>query len=476
MAQIGGEKAARRQNAGTRHIPTDAALVGTKGLAPRVDSRAEKLLPVYTCLSAKACLSLVTTVLVAIILYSLSPFPYMLNEYPRAPKIQSLAGQLDKMRKTLCERRRRERQRHQPDARMECQADNSAKNLEKGKNDGEDDILLQARPLPSPDFDADGQFASLKQLNNLPNTVSISSEAPDWRVPECKHKASVPIAYDFALRLEKYDLTILPATSIIIAFYNEYPTALQRTLHSILHRTPLQLIEEIILVDDGSTFPFITDDKAPQSLSQYVKTLPKVRLLRHQTRKGVTVARSTGIRAAKSHVFVILDSHVEVGYQWLEPLVARVASNPETIVFPVVDAVDYRTLEFKTSGVGCTLGLIWSVMEHGFVPLSPERLAYSPGAYRPSPTMMGSVFAADKNYFLEHGGYDEGMRFEGAENIELSLRQWQCGGRLECSPCSRVFHLFRSGADAQPVPLYSLLANKVRTMAVWMDEYGDLAW
>ncbi|KYF45789.1 glycosyltransferase, group 2 family protein [Toxoplasma gondii ARI] len=319
-------------------------------------------------------------------------------------------------------------------------------------------------------------FASFKQLNNLPNPVSISLEAPDWRVPECKHQASVPIAYDFALRLAKYDLTLLPAASIIIAFYNEYPTALHRTLHSILHRTPLQLLEEIILVDDGSTFPFITDDNAPQSLSQYVKTLPKVRLLRHQTRKGVTVARSTGIWAAKSHVFVILDSHVEVGYQWLEPLVARVASNPETIVFPVVDAVDYRTLEFKSSGVGCTLGLIWSVMEHGFVPLSPERLAYSPGAYRPSPTMMGSVFAADKNYFLQHGGYDEGMRFEGAENIELSLRQWQCGGRLECSPCSRVFHLFRSGADAQPVPLYSLLANKVRTMAVWMDEYGDLAW
>ncbi|CBZ53113.1 hypothetical protein NCLIV_029020 [Neospora caninum Liverpool] len=283
------------------------------------------------------------------------------------------------------------------------------------------------------------------------------------------------LVYGIAFRLAKYDLSLLPATSIIIAFYNEHPSVLYRTLHSILNRTPLQLLEEIILVDDGSTFPFTTDDKAPHALSKYLDTLPKVRLLRHQTRKGVTAARSAGIRAAKSRVFVVLDSHVEVGHQWFEPLVARVASNPETIVFPLVDAIDSRTLEFRNSGVGCSMGLIWSVMEHGFVPTSPERLAYSPGAYRPSPTMMGSVFAADKSYFLQHGGYDEGMRFGGAENIELSLRQWQCGGRLECSPCSRVFHLFRSAGDALPVPLYALLANKMRTMAAWMDEYADLA-
>jgi polypeptide N-acetylgalactosaminyltransferase len=93
----------------------------------------------------------------------------------------------------------------------------------------------------------------------------------------------------------------------------------------------------------------------------------------------------------------------------------------------------------------------------------------------PSPTMAGGLLAADRKYFFEIGGYDDGMEVWGAENLELSFRTWMCGGSLEFIPCSHVGHIFRHGHP------YNMTGEKgkndvngwncMRVAEVWMDDY-----
>ena len=49
-----------------------------------------------------------------------------------------------------------------------------------------------------------------------------------------------------------YPIDNLPKASIVISFYNEALSTLLRSVYSIVDRTPYQLIQEIILVDDFS--------------------------------------------------------------------------------------------------------------------------------------------------------------------------------------------------------------------------------
>lgn len=62
---------------------------------------------------------------------------------------------------------------------------------------------------------------------------------PDTRFPLCKNLTYSPLTY-------------LPKSSIIICFYNEAFSVLERNVVSILERTQSELIHEIILVDDYS--------------------------------------------------------------------------------------------------------------------------------------------------------------------------------------------------------------------------------
>jgi cellulose synthase/poly-beta-1,6-N-acetylglucosamine synthase-like glycosyltransferase len=80
----------------------------------------------------------------------------------------------------------------------------------------------------------------------------------------------------------QFDLDNLPRTSVVIVFYNEALSPLLRSIHSVLNRSPPQLLEEIILVDDGRCA--LSHKEAPSS-----STLSKTFFVRNITLHYITI-------------------------------------------------------------------------------------------------------------------------------------------------------------------------------------------
>jgi len=297
----------------------------------------------------------------------------------------------------------------------------------------------------------DGNKDPMKQ--HAFNEKVSNMQASDRDVPDTRHASCKNV---------KYDEATLPTTSVIVCFHNEARSTLLRTVRSVINRTPKHLLVEVILVDDASDWPIPEDFLA----------MEKVVGIKLDKREGLIRARTVGAQAARGEVLTFLDSHVEANEKWAQPLLTRIQQNYKYVVTPVIDLIDDSTFRYGASplvrgGFNWALTFKWKSLSRRFKRPHP----YDPAV---SPTMAGGLFSIHRKWFIELGTYDLGMDIWGGENLEISFRIWQCGGRLEIMPCSRIGHVFRKrhpydfpGGGIGNI----FLKNTLRAGVTWMDEY-----
>ncbi|CAH0703417.1 unnamed protein product [Spodoptera exigua] len=397
---------------------------------------------------------------------------------------------------------------------------------QKGKSDYYSKMMLKEKyakhlglkMTAQPDNSLDNQFGLIRNAEDVRirdsgysvhafNTL-ISQRIGNHRgLPDTRNKLC---------RIQKYTEK-LPKTSVIICFFNEHYQTLMRSVHSILDRTDMKYLKEIILVDDYSDIDglhdavqksvnelnnrmrkeeemietnnidvenvvdYINDDNnvVDKKTTERNKDVLSIRLLKTSKREGLIRARLYGAENSVGEVLVFLDSHIEVNIDWLPPLLARLAEgvDKETrfshrAVTPVIDVINADTFEYTASplvrgGFNWGLHFKWDNLPKGTLKTDEDFV-------KPikSPTMAGGLFAIYREYFNYIGKYDEGMHVWGGENLEISFRIWMCGGSLELIPCSRVGHVFRKrrpyGAGDK---VDFMLHNSMRMARVWMDDY-----
>lgn len=212
----------------------------------------------------------------------------------------------------------------------------------------------------------------------------------------------------------------------------------------------------------------VTEMRLAYAWTRVFMSAPQMRM--HE-RRGIVHARIAGAKAAQGSALVVLDSHVEVGKSFTtqhtrqptgESWLVRAAIGPrhrESRVNSLSTNTWHchgysrasqlhrhwvRWILISTSDHGdlyrCHLSFRWVVVEQAELTgkvSKPDPI--------PSPSMAGGLFTVDRQFFWDIGGYDEEFVAWGAENVEMALRTWMCGGRVECTPCAKTYHIYRKG-------------------------------
>mmetsp|Transcript_16595 Transcript_16595/g.29043 ORF Transcript_16595/g.29043 Transcript_16595/m.29043 type:complete len:488 (+) Transcript_16595:184-1647(+) len=310
--------------------------------------------------------------------------------------------------------------------------------------------------------DAPKEHAALRGAGKSSESTTSSTEVftgtfPHFPTPpEVRHQECVR---------KQYNLAALPHASLVIPYLNETWVQISATVGSLLAHSPLDLVDQILFIDDGNEEGWRHHDE--------LRALhPKVQVHRNEVRQGLIRAKVIGAALIDSPIIVFMEPHCVVVQEWLEPLLEQLAESSDhaTIVMPTLDIIPEKNFNQYMTANHHIGGFDWSLTFNWMALIENRNKSYHyPNPY-PTPALSGGIFGMWKDYWERSGTYDTNMTEWGGEHIEMSLRTWRCGGRIEIVPCSRMGHVFRA-KNPYVVHVPEVMKNTKRAALVWLDDH-----
>ncbi|NXO10373.1 GLT15 acetylgalactosaminyltransferase, partial [Oriolus oriolus] len=321
----------------------------------------------------------------------------------------------------------------------------------------------ESQPLSVPLQDGQGAAAGERPLGLdthgfnevLSERIALRRDLPEVRHPLCLQ--------------QKYHSS-LPTASVIICFHDEAWSTLLRTVHSIMDTAPKAFLKDIILVDDLSQ-----QGPLKSALSEYISKLDGVKLIRSNKRLGVIRGRMLGAARATGDVLIFMDSHCECQKGWLEPLLARLSSNRNSVVSPVIDVIDWKTFQYYHS-VGLHRGVFdWKLDFHWEpVPEHEEKVRQSPISPIRQCALLSSAAKLYSLVLFDNSALSSLPQANPITTLQLFfILTWLCGGSVEIIPCSRVGHVYRNHFPRAFPYEEAIVRNKIRIAETWLGSFKE---
>jgi mycofactocin system glycosyltransferase len=215
-----------------------------------------------------------------------------------------------------------------------------------------------------------------------------------------------------------------PAVSIVVPVHNR-ANGLVRCLHSLLTLDYPSSCLEIIVIDDGSTdqtaatLQFLAQQAAECNIT--------FRVIRHDERQGVALARNTGAAAASHAFLAYIDSDCVASPHWLAELIPAFQDERVSAVGGMIRALDCSSL----------LGRYEDVRSSLFMGQRVQRLHLAgPLTYLPTANLI-----VRRSAWQQLAGF---AHLTHGEDVDFCHRLLLTGARIVYLPYGVVYHDYRT--------------------------------